>query len=278
MQNRNTLYIVIAIIVVALAVLGSYWLDHRTVAPTVGTATTTAESATTTTKLVNATSSTGSAVGSIVTSGDGSYTVKLIPEKTAAKAPDYTKPLVFSASITPAVKTVLQSQFTTTVAGLNKDKYDFNMWVNLGSVRHMAGDEQGAKEIWEYVSLVWPSNAASFNSLGDLYANFLKDYAKAESNYLIAIKNKPADTNPYKNLFTLYYNAGYNKNKAEGILKQGIAAVPKAVDMQVLLARYYRDNGRTVEAKAEYSLAISNAQSQGQTDLATTLQTELSTI
>ena len=162
------------------------------------------------------------------------------------------------------------------MAAINKDKYDFNMWINLGTLRHMAVDEQGAKEVWEYASATWPTNVASFNDLGDLYANYLKDYAKAESNFLTAVKNKPDDTNPYRNLFTLYYDAGYNKGKAEAILKKAIAAAPKAVDMQVLLARYYRDTGRTAEAKAEYSLAIKNAQSQGQTDLATTLQAESS--
>ncbi len=275
MQNRNTIYaILVAILLIAAA---WYLFDHKVSSsqPTsgaVGATSSTQQVTTSTTSVSNG----KAVVNNIVTTGNAGYTVNVVPNTTAAKAPDYTKPITFSSSISVAVKTALQTQFNITVAAIAKDKYDFNAWVDLGSQHHMAGDDHVAATIWEYISATWPTNVASYNNLGDLYANYLKDYAKAESNYLNAIKNKPDDSNPYKNLFTLYYNAGYNKAKAETILKQGIVAVPKAVDMQVLLARYYRDAGRTAEAKAEYSLAIKNAQSQGQTDLATTLQAESS--
>lgn len=275
MQNRNTLIIVV--IVLILVVGGGYLYTQRpsSTTPDTGSSTTTASLVTSTsTNIVSVTSSNTSVKGIQTTSGSAGYSVNIIPDKTAAKAPDYTKPIAYSASISPTLKSALQAQFNITVAAINKDKYNFNAWIDLGAQHHMAGDDTAAAAIWEYASLTWPTNVASFNNLGDLYANFLKNYAKAETNFLTAIKNKPSDTNPYRNLFTLYYTAGYNKAKAEAILKQGIAAAPKAVDMQVLLARYYRDTGRTAEAKAEYNLAITNAQSQSQTSLATTIQSE----
>ena len=194
----------------------------------------------------------------------------------SVNAPNSASPLVFSTSVTADLQTVMQGQFAATQLLLKTKPQDFDAWIALGGLRKNAGDYKGAAEDWQYMSALYPTNQISFTNLGDLYENYLKDYAKAESNYLISIKNSPSNAAVYRNLYDLYYVYGYNKAKVEAVLKQGIAAAPKAVDMQVLLARYYRDTGRTAEAKAEYSLAIKNAQSQGQTDLATTLQAESS--
>ena len=263
---------IVAAIILVVLIVGGYFLWTRTrVSPAVTNATTTAT--TTSTIVQTATSSTGSSVAALA---DGAYTIHMVPPAERPTAPNYSAPLKFDMSASSDLRADLQTQFASVKTALTKEPMDFNAWLSLGKVRLIAGDEQGAKQVWEYVSNVWPTNEVSFNNLGDLYTNYLKDYAKAESNYLISIKNKPSNAAEYNSLFNLYYVLGYNKAKAEGILKQGIAAAPKAIDLQVLLARYYRDTGRTAEAKAEYDLAIKNAQSQNQTSLATTLQAESS--
>ena len=62
----------------------------------------------------------------------------------------------------------------------------------------------------------------------------------------------------------------------EDTLKAAIASNSKAVHFRVLLARYYKDAGRTAEAKAQYDAAIAKARELGNTTLATQLEAERS--
>ena len=55
---------------------------------------------------------------------------------------------------------------------------------------------------------------------------------------------------------------------AEDILKKGIAANPNAVDLQYLLAQYYKKLGRAPEAQSMFTAAADSATRQGKTDLA----------
>lgn len=146
-----------------------------------------------------------------------------------------------------------------------------------GDAKYRAGDYAGARAEWEYVSRTWPANMYSFISLAQLYEKQLKDYGKAELNYLAAIKNAPSQYSSglYRDLFFLYANLyKQDSGNAESTLKAGIAANPRAVDLSVLLAQYYRDRGRTAEAKAQYDLAIAAARSVGDTSLVATLEAE----
>src|SRR3989338_5268863 len=149
----------------------------------------------------------------------------------------------------------------------------------LGEAKYRAGDYAGARDQWGYVSRTWPTNNFSFVSLAQLYEQQYMDYASAEKNYLAAIQNAPAvyASALYRDLFNVYANFyKQNAGNAESTLKAGIAANPKAIDLSILLAQYYRDHGRTAEAKAQYDLAIAAAKAAGSTSLVATLETEKS--
>ena len=274
MQNRNIFAGIIVLIVLALA--GAYLIKRshdKSAAPTTATSTLTSDAQSTSTTTVA-----GNGTAQVTTTGNTAGPNGIFTLVDISDAPNVSAPLKFSASVTAAQRADLQNRFGLIQAQLVKDKYDFNALIGLGGVRQQAGDYAGAETDWQYVSKLYPTNKVSFNNLGDLYENNLKNFVKSETNYLQAIKNDPQNPSTYRNAYDLYYVYNYSPAKTEGILKKGIAAVPKAIDLQVLLAQYYRDTGRTADAKAEYNLAIANAKSQGQTDLATTIQTELSAI
>ncbi len=202
----------------------------------------------------------------------GGYTITQVP---IPQAPDFKAQLQFASDVSVDIRMQLQKEDAIVVATLTKTPGDLNAWVNLGTLHKMAGDYQGAATIWSYVASLYPQSPAAYDNLGDLYQNFLKNYAKAESNFLAAIQQKPDDTNPYRALYEMYtsvYKVG--SSAAEDILKKGIAANPRAVDLEVLLARYYKSQGRTADAKAEYDAAIQNANAQGQVSLAAEIQQE----
>ncbi len=213
------------------------------------------------------------------TTGVGTTNIIPISDSAAAsvKAPDFKRALKFTSTFTDVEKAAIQKNYNTIQAELAADPKSFNAWVFMGNINLIVGNYQLAKEYWDYVSTVWPTNVASFNNLGDLYMGYLKDYPKAEAAFLKAIDNKGDDSNPYKNLFTLYSETSYKPTNtaAEDILKRGIAAVPNSVDMQYQLAVYYKKLGRTEDAKAMYQAAIDNATRQGQTSLATQIKAEL---
>ncbi len=212
---------------------------------------------------------------------DSAGTTNIIPISDSAaasvKAPDFKRPLTFTGKFTDVEKAAIQANYNTIQAELTADPKSFNAWVFMGNINLIVGNYMLAKEYWDYASKVWPTNVATYNNLGDLYMSYLKDYPKAEAAFLKAIDNKGNDSNPYKNLFTLYSETSYKPTNtaAEDILKRGIAAVPRSVDMQYQLAVYYEKLGRTAEAKAMYQAAIDNATSQGQIQLATQIKADL---
>lgn len=211
---------------------------------------------------------------------DGEYTLEMLPVGEMPEAPEYSRPLSFTLTFSVDERAALQTNYARAQAAIDANEYDFNAWVSLGTLNLMAGNYTVARDVWEYVSILWPGNHVSVNNLGNLYADYLRDYPKAEENYLLAIERKPDDTNPYRALFMLYTNTSYSPapNASEEILKKAIVAVPRAVDMQVLLARHYASLGRTGDARTTYDAAIANAESQGQAALAAQIQTERSAL
>jgi len=180
------------------------------------------------------------------------------------------------ASFSAEAKAIILADIESIRAALRKNPKDLQAWVELG-VRYKAINEyEAAREAWEYVSLVSPDNIVSFNNLGDLQHYVFKDYARAELNFLQAIHNNPNYLLSYLNLHDLY-RLSYKQNttKAEDILQQGIKQNPKAIDLMVALATYYRGKGRIADAKVFYERAIAVATDIGNTALAAALKAEI---
>lgn len=204
------------------------------------------------------------------------YTITRITDTNTVTVPSYKDAITCPNDMSQTECSSVRTRDAAVVAKLNTNATDYASWLTLGMLRKDVGDYQGAVAAWSYVTKLYPKDQVAFDNLGDLYANFIKDYAKADANWLAAIKIKTNDPAPYRDLFTLYTTTSYrpSANAAENILKQGIAANPKAVDLQVLLARYYKAAGRIADASAEYDAAIGNANAQGLTSLAAELATE----
>ena len=190
--------------------------------------------------------------------------------------PEYRTALTCAQKVSSDVCSASQKAAAAQVMSIGKNPSDLEAWIELGVARKDAGDYVGAASAWNYVSALDPSNVVSFNNLGDLYMSYLHEYPKAVASYMQEIRNNPHGLDAYKNIFQIYTTTAYtgSATAAADILKQGIAANPKAVDLQVILARYYKAHGDRADAQATYLAAISNAQSQGKSSLVTQLQAE----
>lgn len=113
-------------------------------------------------------------------------------------------------------------------------------WLQTALLKKAIGDYEGARDIWIYLTIVRPKDATAFLNLGDLYTNYLKEYASAERNYRSAIKADPEVTMGYIGLSDLYIFFYKEKaNQAEAVLKQGIAANPNDANLAHALSRLY---------------------------------------
>ena len=166
------------------------------------------------------------------------YTVTEVPPE-ALPAPDFHAMLTFGTTVSKEVQASLNAQLLVVQATLAQNKQDFSAWLELGHLRKSAGDYKGAAEIWEYVAVLWPKEVVPYNNLGDLYMNFIKDYAKAERNYKKIITLQPNYIDAYSNLFTLYrYVYKTNTTAALDIINQGLVANPGNTDLLALKAQY----------------------------------------
>lgn len=125
----------------------------------------------------------------------------------------------------------------------------FNEWIQLGLMKKIIGDFEGARDAWEYASLIRPKNSISFANLGELYWRYLRIYPQAEINFKASIKNDPNDPGTYVSLSELYFYSLKEKDDlADDILLQGIAANPHNMDLPRSIARLYEKSGQYAQA------------------------------
>ncbi|KKW20178.1 MAG: hypothetical protein UY61_C0044G0004 [Candidatus Adlerbacteria bacterium GW2011_GWC1_50_9] len=117
-------------------------------------------------------------------------------------------------------------------------------WLEIGLLKKGIGDYEGARDAWEYASVIRPLNSVSFANLGELYWKYLPDYPKSEANFRASIRNKSDDIGTYMSLSDLYsYSYTQKKGLADDVLLEGLEANPGNTDlMRWLAALYQREN------------------------------------
>ncbi len=135
------------------------------------------------------------------------------------------------------------------IAGMVKSTPSFfEGWINLGIYKKVIGDFAGARDAWEYASLIEPLNSSSFANLGELYWRYLHDYAKAEANFRISLKHKP-DPGVYVSLAELYHYSWKEKYElADDVLLEGLKVDPTSETLLRRLAYLYEQRGEYKEA------------------------------
>ncbi|MDP3710308.1 MAG: hypothetical protein Q8R29_01125 [bacterium] len=139
-----------------------------------------------------------------------------------------------------------------TVHGRNvKENPDFlNGWLELGILKKVIGDYEGARDAWEYANIIRPGNSISFSNLGELYWRYLPNYTKSEANFKTSIKNKSDDPSVYISLSDLYfYSYAEKKDFADDILLEGTKANPEDTNLVRALAALYERQKEYTKAK-----------------------------
>lgn len=126
----------------------------------------------------------------------------------------------------------------------------FNGWMQVGLLKKVIGDFEGARDAWEYAGIIRPQNSTSFSNLGELYWRYVPDFPRSEMNFRTAITNNPSDAMVYVSLSHLYlYSYTEKFMLAPAAILEGLAANPDTIDLLKALARVY-------EVQKEYARAI----------------------
>lgn len=136
---------------------------------------------------------------------------------------------------------------------------DFDSLMRLGMIKKYVGDYRGAEEVWVQVGERQPKNSTSFGNLADLYANYLKEYSKAEIAYQVAIKNstgEPLNMLYYRNYYDFARLYLKDNEKAEQIVLQAVEDNLESQDMYVLAGQFYRDSGNKTKALTYFQKAL----------------------
>ena len=212
-------------------------------------------------------------MGEKVSTGDTS--AEDVPQVTI-DAPDLNRPIEFLVELPVELQNIYRTRIEKLTADLVLDSSAVGNWIDLGIQRKGIGDYEGAREVWEYVNRISPMNNVSFFNLGDLYHFYLKDFEKAEQNFIISKQNNPSYTAVYRALHELYkYSYKQNTSSAVDILLEGLENTDNNPDLMILLASYYKENGDFINARSWYEAARDQGLKDGKQSFADLLQEEI---
>lgn len=127
------------------------------------------------------------------------------------------------------------------LAILKDSPSDINALIDIGLVKKQVNNYTGARDVWEYVNIIYPDQALNHLNLANLYAAYLGDFEKAEDNYFKAVDLDSASPNPYLKLAEFYrdfYTTKYNL--IDDVLLSGLETLPGEPNMTLMLALHYK--------------------------------------
>jgi len=136
--------------------------------------------------------------------------------------PNLSKSIVIKTNLPEDVRKETIEKINALSNSLKNDYDSLEQWLELGLLRKLIGDYEGARDVWKFATIIRPKDAVAFHNLGFLYWQNLKDYKKSEENYLKAIENNQKDISAYIDLSNIYYFNLKDTARAKEILNRGL--------------------------------------------------------
>lgn len=167
---------------------------------------------------------------------------------------------VFSigANVSPEAQKIVREQIAGLVKKLTANPGVIDNWLSLGLYRKMSGEFGLAKEAWEYAKKLQPNDKQAYNNLADLYQFYLKDYPLAEKNWQKTVELDATFIGGYRGLYNFYIQTK-QATKAKMAVEDGLQKNPHSLDLLVLLANFYKEQGNPEQAKLYFTKALAEA-------------------
>ena len=163
-----------------------------------------------------------------------------VPIEIGNQSPDFPilrRPITFSSVFSAEAQNLMRTKIDASIAALEKDPHVFDEWMNLAILRKTVDDYEGARQIWEFLTVVNPKHQGPYANLGALYAFDLKDPARAEKNFTIALDLWKKDTTVWRNAYDFYRYVRKDDQRAKEVLVNGVKETASS-DLQYLLDHY----------------------------------------
>lgn len=163
------------------------------------------------------------------TSSSSPSTTRNIP------APSLSRPIIIPKGFSPEDALLAKKDLEIAIDLLKNDPEKAKLWADLGQRRKGIEDYEGARDAYAYALALAPKYILAADSLGVLYASYLKDYQKAEQYFLLAIELDSTAHYEYLRLYELYHDIMKDNARARAILEKGLKAIPGEESFRVLL-------------------------------------------
>ena len=177
---------------------------------------------------------------------------------TRAGQPSLERPVNYPADFPEEAKKQYEESRAKAIEAIQSDPTQAAAWFDLAIQYRIVGDHEGAVEIWEYVSKLYPSDGISLHNIAEYYFHNEKEYRKAEDYYMRSIEKMPNLAQNYADLFDMYrYVYKTDTSAAVDIVKKGMLAVTEgeAADFSIMLGAYYQEKGDIALARASFQQA-----------------------
>lgn len=148
------------------------------------------------------------------------------------KIPDLSGAQAVNSNLPENIKDKTLEEINALKNSLKKDYGSLEEWMQLGLLKKLLGDYNGARDAWEFAAAIRPKDSISRHNLGNLYWQNFKDFKKAEENYLISLELNPKDISAYVDLSNIYYYDLKDKTKAKNILNRGLKNNPNNEELK----------------------------------------------
>jgi len=193
--------------------------------------------------------------------------------------PKLDRVIVIPERFSPEAEAILRKNIDTLKTQLKGDPNSFQAWSDLANQYKILDDFEGAREIWEYLSIAAEGNTVSKINLANLYHYQLRDYEKSEAIFRDVIAMNGQIVEAYTGLHELYrYSFKTPTTLAIDVLKEGITAIPDSIDLRMLLASYYTELKLEEEARAVYGEVLTMANEAGDTNLVTIVEAAIDSL
>lgn len=150
--------------------------------------------------------------------------------------PNLDRVILIPQNIPADMERTIEERIKTISSELKTNPTIVALWLDLGLLRKSIRDYEGAKEAWEFVTVISPDDGIAYHNLADLYGYYLHNNELSERNILRAIENSPAQIQNYFKAAEIYQDVFNDMNKARAIVERGLVANPGDESLLSLLA------------------------------------------
>ncbi len=166
----------------------------------------------------------------------------------------------FIASIGSALHEKYRKNLASLAERLEKDPLNHDDWLAVAYIKKLFSNYIGTRDAWEYAKIVKPDSAVPYFNLGGLYGYELKEPAKAEENYVSALRLDPYNLDYYVGLANFYADVLKNPTASEATLLSALDKVPHTeVNLFTQIGSFYSNHKNYAKAVEYFEKALDAA-------------------